>query len=79
MWHDIIKDPRESLFIGGSGMYLFEAHYTDTISGIDIIKEIRFNGQFFSTEKQRYLYAMDKAYNLEQKDERFTSLEYISG
>lgn len=59
-------------------MYLFEAHYTDAISGIDIIKEIKFNGRFFPTKKQCYLYAMDKAYDLEQKEERFTSLEYIS-
>ena len=59
-------------------MYLFEAHYIDAISGIDIIKPIEFNGQFFSTQKECCLYAMDRAYDMGQKEEIFHSLEFIS-
>ena len=45
-------------------MYLFEAHYMDTMSGIDIIKPIEFNNQFFSDQRDCYLYAMGKAYDM---------------
>jgi hypothetical protein len=61
-----------------SDMYLFEAHYMDTMSGIDIIKPIEFNNQFFSDQRDCYLYAMGKAYDMTKPEELFSSLEFIS-
>lgn len=59
-------------------MYLFEAHYIDNLSRVDIIKEIEFEAQFFLTEKERYLYAMGRAHDLAREEEQFISLEFIS-
>ena len=59
-------------------MYLFEAHYIDTLSGADIIKPIEFNNQFFSDQRDCYLYAMGKAYDMTKPEELFSSLEFIS-
>ncbi len=59
-------------------MYRFEAHYIDVVSGVDIIKEIEFNPGFFPTRKDCYLYAMERACGLEEKEEAFHSLELVS-
>lgn len=59
-------------------MFLFEAHYMDTISGIDIIKEIEFSSQFFSDARDCYLYAMGKAYDMANSEERFCFLAFIA-
>ena len=39
-------------------MYVFEAHYIDMDTEIELIRNIEFDGQFFDTEKDCYLYAM---------------------
>ena len=59
-------------------MYIFEAHYIDMNTNSEITKKIEFDGQFFDTEKEVYLYAMSKAYDMTRKNECFSSLEFIA-
>lgn len=44
----------------------------------EITRKIEFDGQFFETEKECYLYAMRKAYDMKEKNECFGSLEFIA-
>ena len=59
-------------------MYLFEAHYINIDTEKEEIRPIEFDGQFFDSEKECYLYAMGKAYDLREKDEFLCSLEFIA-
>ena len=59
-------------------MYLFEAHYINMDTDTEITKKIEFDGQFFDTEKEIYLYAMSKAYDMTMENECFSSLEFIA-
>lgn len=59
-------------------MYLFKAHYINIETEKEITKSIEFNGQSFDSEKECYLYAMEKAYDLIEKNEMFSSLEFIA-
>lgn len=59
-------------------MYLFEAHYINMDNDKEITRKIEFNGQFFDTEKERFLYAMDKAYDMMEINEMFDNLEFIA-
>ncbi len=59
-------------------MYLFEAHYINMDTDTETTKKIEFDGQFFDTEKEIYLYAMSRAYDLTSKNELFSSLEFIA-
>lgn len=60
-------------------MYLFEAKYYDLDSEKEIARKIEFDGDnFFQTEKECYIYAMSKAYDMKQKNECFGSLEFIA-
>lgn len=59
-------------------MCMFEAHYTDLLSGADIIKVIEFNSQFFPTMKDCCLYAMGRACDMAGPEESFLSLGLIS-
>lgn len=60
-------------------MYLFEAKYYDSDSEKEIVRKIEFDGDnFFQTEKECYIYAMSKAYDMKQKNECFDSLEFIA-
>ena len=47
-------------------------------TGKEITRPIEFEVQFFDSEKECYLYAMEKAYDLIEKDESFCSLEFIA-
>ena len=47
---------------------------TDT----ETTKKIEFDGQFFDTEKEIYLYAMSRAYDMTNENELFSSLEFIA-
>lgn len=63
----------------GDYMYLFEAKYYDSDSEKEIVRKIEFDGDnFFQTEKECYIYAMSKAYDMKQKNECFDSLEFIA-
>ena len=59
-------------------MYLFEAHYINMETDTEITKKIEFDGQFFDTEKEIYLYAMNIAYDMTNENELFSSLEFIA-
>ena len=59
-------------------MYLFEAHYINSDTDTEITKKIEFDGQFFNTEKEIYLYAMEKAYDMTNENVLFSSLEFIA-
>ena len=60
-------------------MYLFEAKYYDMDSEKEITRKIEFDGcNFFQTEKECYIYAMSKAYDMKKDNECFSSLEFIA-
>ena len=59
-------------------MYLFEAHYINMNDNSEVTRKIEVEGQFFDSEKEVYLCAMDKAYDMIEKDECFASLEFIA-
>ena len=59
-------------------MYFFEAHYINMDDDTEVTKKIEFDGQFFESEKECYLYAMSKAYDMTEKNELFSSLEFIA-
>ena len=59
-------------------MYYFEAHYINMDTGEEVTKKISFDGQFFDSDKECYLYAMSRAYDMEEENEMFASLEFIA-
>lgn len=59
-------------------MYIFEAHYTNMDDYKEITKKIEFDGQFLESEKECYLYAMGKAYDMKRENECFSFLEFIA-
>lgn len=60
-------------------MWLFEAKYTNMDSDEEFIRKIEFDGDnFFNTEKECYLYAMEKALEMKQKNECLCSLEFVA-
>lgn len=59
-------------------MYYFEAHYINMDNDTEIIKTIKFDGQFFDNEKECYIYAMTKAYDMTEKNEILASVEFIA-
>ena len=68
----------ERILVRGEGnMYIFLAHYTNMITYDEVARGIEFDGQFFDSEKECYLYAMDKAYDMIEKDECLGLLEFI--
>lgn len=63
----------------GDYIYLFEAKYYDLDSEREIARKIEFDGDnFFQTEKECCIYAMNKAYDMKQKNEYFDSLKFIA-
>ena len=59
-------------------MYLFEAHYINMNDNSEVTRKIEVEGQFFDSEKEVYLYAMGKAYDMKRENECFSSLEFIA-
>ena len=59
-------------------MYYFEAHYINMDTDEEITKKIFFDGQFFDSERECYIYAMSKAYDMTEENEMFASLEFIA-
>lgn len=59
-------------------MYLFEAHYIDMNNNEEIIVEIEFDGQFMENEKECYMYAMGRAYDLKKENECLATVEFIA-
>ena len=48
-------------------MYIFEAHCTNMDNNEEITRKIEFDGQFMENDKECYMYAMNKAYELKEK------------
>lgn len=60
-------------------MWLFEAKYINMDTGAEITRKIEFDGDaFFTTERQCYTHAMGRAYDMMQRNECFSSLEFIA-
>lgn len=59
-------------------MYYFEAHYINMDNFTKITKKIQFDGQFFDSEKDCYIFAMSKAYDMMEKNECLDSVEFIA-
>ena len=59
-------------------MYLFEVHYINMDTDTEVVKKIEFEEQFFTSERDAYLYAMGRAYDMAEKNEMFASLEFIA-
>lgn len=59
-------------------MWYFEAYYINMNTFEEITRKIQFDGQFFDNEKECYMYAMSKAYDMAKKNECFSSLEFIA-
>lgn len=57
-------------------MYLFEAHYTNMDNDEEITRKIEFDGQFMENDKECYMYAMSRAYDLEKGLGAYGSLAY---
>lgn len=58
-------------------MYIFEAHFINMCNNKEIVRVIEFNEGSHSNEKECYLYAMDKAYDMTEKNEFLSSIEFI--
>ena len=59
-------------------MYLFVAHYINMDMDEIVSRKIEIEEQFFDNERDIYLYAMGKAYDMMQKNECFDNLELIA-
>ena len=59
-------------------MYYFKAHYTNVYTFKGTTKNIQFDGQFFENEKECYLYAMSRAYDLACSDEVLDAVHFIA-
>jgi hypothetical protein len=63
---------------GGIIMYLFIAHYINMDTDKKVSKKIEIDSQFFNSEKEIYMYAMARAYDLKFEEECFDKLEFIA-
>lgn len=59
-------------------MWYFEAKYYDVIDQKEVTRKIEFDGEnFFNSEKECYLYAMEKAYEMKKENEMLDSVEFV--
>lgn len=73
------ENQQEIVISKGGYMWLFEAKYINMDSDEEFIRKIEFDGDnFFNTEKECYLYAMEKALEMKQKNECLCSLEFVA-
>ena len=59
-------------------MYYFMATYENMDSCKKISKNIKFDGQFFNTEKECYMHAMEIAYSMKKENECLASVEFLA-
>ena len=57
-------------------MYTFELHYIDVNTGRDIVKTLKVDSQLYDTEKEIFIHAMKRAYDMITEYELFTRLDY---
>ena len=59
-------------------MYLFKAYYTNMDNDEEITRKIEFDGQFIVNDKECYMYAMSRAYDLKKGNECLGNVEFIA-
>ena len=60
-------------------MWIFEAKYINMDTTEAITRKIEFDGDnYFNTENDCYLYAMEKALGIKNNNECFSCLEFIA-
>lgn len=59
-------------------MYIFEAQYTNMDTCEEVIRKIEFVEHMFDSEKDCYLYAMNRAYGMKQENECLDLVELIA-
>lgn len=60
-------------------MWYFEAKYYDIIAGKTITRNIKFDGDnFLNSEKECYLYAMERAYEMMKENEMLDSVKFLA-
>lgn len=57
-------------------MYTFELHYIDIDTDRDIIKTLKVDSQLYDTEKEIFIHAMNRAYDIMEENELFFRLDY---
>ena len=57
-------------------MYTFELHYINIDTGREITKTLKVDSQLYDSEKEIFIHAMDRAYNMMNEDELFFRLDY---
>ena len=57
-------------------MYTFELHYIDVDTGKDIIKILKVSIKLYKSEKEIFIHAMKRAYELMNEHELFFRLDY---
>ena len=57
-------------------MYLFELHYIDAETAREIIKTLKVDSQLYDSEKEIFIHAMNRAYDMMNEYELFTRLDY---
>ena len=57
-------------------MYTFELHYIDINTNRDIIKTLKVDSQLYDTEKEIFIHAIKRAYDMMEEYELFTRLDY---
>ena len=57
-------------------MYTFELHYIDVDTGKDIIKTLKVDSQLYEAEKEIFIHAMRRAYDMMNEHELFFRLDY---
>ena len=57
-------------------MYTFELHYIDIDTERDIVKTLKGDSQLYDTEKEIFMHAMKRAYDMMNEYELFYRLDY---
>ena len=57
-------------------MYTFELHYIDVETAREIIKTLKVDSQLYDSEKEIFIHAMNRAYDMMNEYELFTRLDY---
>ena len=58
-------------------MYTFELHYINIDTDRKIIKTLKVDSQLYETEKEIFMHAMNRAYDIMEENELFYGIEYI--
>ena len=59
-------------------MYYFNAVYTNMDSGEEIRRHIAFEGQILGGERECYIYAMARAFDMKEDNENLDFVEFIA-